>query len=110
MKTYAKIGIDNEVIQVAVLSDDFSDNAGLQFMKDTTGSENWLICNETVGKGDTWDKSKNAFIKAQPFPSWTLNKTTYQWEAPITDPGDDYYWNEDAYQADNSKGWILFPR
>ena len=63
MKTYAKIGIDNEVVQVAVLSDDFSDNAGLQFMKDTTSSENWLICNESVGKGDVWDKSKNAFIK-----------------------------------------------
>ena len=59
MKTYAKIGIDNEVVQVAVLSDDFSDNAGLQFMKDTTSSENWLICNESVGKGDVWDKSKN---------------------------------------------------
>ena len=26
------------------------------------------------------------------------------------DPGDDYYWDEDVYQADNSKGWILFPR
>ena len=59
------------------------------------------------GNYDVWD---DAFYNVQPFPSWTLNKTTYQWEPPITDPGDDYYWNEDAYQADNSKGWILFPR
>ena len=59
------------------------------------------------GNYDVWD---DAFYNVQPFPSWTLNKTTYQWEPPITDPGDDYYWNEDAYQADNSKGWILFPK
>ena len=35
------------------------------------------------------------------------------WEAPITYPGSEdgsirYSWDEDAYQADNTKGWILF--
>ena len=101
MKTYAKIGIDNEVVQVAVLSDNFSDNAGLQFMKDTTNSDNWKSCDESVGKNDVWDKSKNAFIKEQPYPSWTLNNTSCLWEAPIAYPSDgkDYEWDE------SSKSW-----
>ena len=95
MKYYAKIGIDNEVIQVAALSDDFSDNGGLQHMKDITNSDNWLICNDKVGNGDTWNKSKNAFIKAQPFPSWTLNADNI-WVAPVEKPADKDNWNEDA--------------
>ena len=30
------------------------------------------------------------------------------WQAPITKPDDDkmYHWDEDVYQADNSKGWV----
>ena len=59
------------------------------------------------GNYDVWD---DAFYNVQPFPSWTLNKTTYLWEPPITDPGGDTYWDEDAYQADNTKGWTDFPR
>ena len=59
------------------------------------------------GNYDVWD---DAFYNVQPYPSWTLNKTTYLWEPPITDPGGDTYWDEDAYQADNTKGWTAFPR
>ena len=49
------------------------------------------------------------FYSPQPYPSWTLNSTTYYWEPPITYPNDGqtYNWNEGIYQADNTKGWIL---
>ena len=51
---------------------------------------------------------KDAFYKPQPYASWTLNSTTYYWEPPVTYPSDgkEYIWNESAYQADNSKGWV----
>tara|TARA_R100001591_G_scaffold109728_1_gene120181 strand:- start:429 stop:728 length:300 start_codon:yes stop_codon:yes gene_type:complete len=97
MKYYAKIGIDNEVVQVVVLSDDFSDSAGLQHIKDITNSDHWKQCNETVGQGDTWDKTKNAFIKQQPFPSWVLNADNI-WEAPVEKPADKDNWNEDKQE------------
>ena len=64
----------------------------------------------TATIGGNYDKWNDVFYNVQPFSSWTLNSTTFLWEPPITDPGDDYYWDEDVYQADNSKGWILFPR
>jgi len=50
--------------------------------------------------------------------SWTLNTTTGLWVAPITEPtltseereaGKRYVWDESAYQADNSQGWVLAP-
>jgi hypothetical protein len=48
-------------------------------------------------------------IAPQPYASWTLDKDTWQWNAPITYPDDDkdYSWDEDVYQADNTKGWVL---
>jgi len=36
------------------------------------------------------------FYEPQPFPSWTLNSTTYRWEPPVAFPNDGkfYDWNE----------------
>ena len=41
----------------------------------------------------------------KPYPSWTLNTSTIEWEAPIPSPipnNDDeiYVWNEDAQRWD----------
>ena len=32
--------------------------------------------------GMTWDSSNNIFWASQPFPSWSKNTTTAQWESP----------------------------
>lgn len=46
--------------------------------------------------GGTYEKG--LFIPAKPFASWTLNKSTNEWEAPVARPNDDklYRWDEDA--------------
>jgi hypothetical protein len=43
----------------------------------------------------------------QPFSSWTWDGTI--WTAPLPYPEDDqrYLWNEELYQSDNTKGWVL---
>jgi len=41
-----------------------------------------------------------------PFASWTYNSTDFVWEAPLPKPEGDAYWDEYAYQADNTTGWI----
>ena len=57
-----------------------------------------------------YDIEKHAFYEKKPFPSYTLNQTTYQWEPPIPYPSSgDWKWDEAAYQADNTKGWIVEP-
>ena len=50
------------------------------------------------------------FYTPQPHPSWTLNSTSYIWEPPIARPDADVYWDENAYQADNTKGWTTVVR
>ena len=49
-----------------------------------------------AGVGFTYDSVRDAFIPPQPFPSWTLNEDTCQYEAPVAYPDDDkmYNWDE----------------
>lgn len=49
-----------------------------------------------AGIGYHWDGV--GFYAPQPYPSWSLNKETYLWEAPVEKPNDDkvYRWDEDT--------------
>tara|TARA_B100000035_G_scaffold287206_1_gene272011 strand:+ start:237 stop:611 length:375 start_codon:yes stop_codon:yes gene_type:complete len=53
-----------------------------------------------AGEGYLYDKEADAFYEPQPFPSWTLNTSTYMWEAPVAYPtdGQKYSWNEETQQ------------
>jgi len=48
-----------------------------------------------AGIGYTFDGT--GFAAPQPYASWTLNETSYLWEAPVAYPEDGlaYMWNED---------------
>ena len=64
------------------------------------------------GSSDTYDPEQDLFIPYKEWDSWVWNGTTYEWEAPIAKPEtnpDHYEWNEEAYQADNTTGWVLAP-
>ena len=69
-----------------------------------------------AGIGMYYDATNDVFYDQKPFASWTLNNTTWVWQAPIPTPtlteeqmdeGKYYTWDEDAYQADNTQGWVL---
>jgi hypothetical protein len=53
--------------------------------------------------GHTYDNTHDVFYEPQPYPSWTLNTTSWLWQAPIAFPTDGkaYRWDE------ASKSWIL---
>ena len=75
------------------------------------------------GPGSYYNSTHDIFHDPIPFDkdgdsctSWTLNTTTGVYEPPISMPaltdaektaGKFYYWDESAYQADNSTGWFL---
>lgn len=62
-----------------------------------------------AGKGFIYDDVNDVFIEPQPYASWSLNETTWTWEAPIDypDDGQGYYWNENAHLRDITAGWEL---
>ena len=121
MASFAKIGLNNKVIEVqSVVNEVLQDsngveqeNIGIDFLTKLTG---WAIWKQTsynthggvhffggtplrknhAGIGFTYDEDRDAFIPKKPYASWTLNETTCLWEAPVAYPDDDnrYTWNE----------------
>ena len=103
MSHFAKIDKNNIVTEVIVAEQDYI-NSGV-----VGDSFNWVQTSYNnnfrknyAGIGDTYDATRNAFIKPKPYPSWVLNETTCLWEAPVTypDDGDVYNWNETDQQWD----------
>ena len=106
------IGPDN-VVKNILVGDTIDDFLSLENPGDTfslaPGSNLVVI-------GDTWFEDKKLTKPANgQFPSWVWNEDEWQWKPPVTYPTDEilenqyWYWDEDAYQADNSDPnvWIL---
>jgi len=121
MAHYAKV-LDRKVIQVIVAEQDFIDN-----MVDTSPGQ-WIQTSYNTKGGVHYDpqtgepsadqskalrqnfatinskynSSADVFYAKQPYPSWTLNETTWTWESPVSYPDDDerYSWNETGQSWD----------
>lgn len=106
MAHYAKV-TDGKVTQVIVAELEFfktfvDSSAGewIQTSYNTHGGVHALggtpLRKNYAGIGYTYDKTRDAFIPPQPFPSWTLNEDTCLWDAPTPYPNDKkrYMWNE----------------
>tara|TARA_R100001082_G_C4320330_1_gene140834 strand:- start:1 stop:477 length:477 start_codon:yes stop_codon:yes gene_type:complete len=113
-------GTDDESLGQAFLTEHFGAGTYVQC------SYNDNIRGHFPGVGDTYDSVNDIFHKPQPFPSWTLNTDTGYWEPPLARPtvtslgldlsptveGEtaefvDARWDEAAYQADNTTGWVV---
>jgi len=128
MATFAKLGLNNKVIEVHSLhNNELKDSNGVEqevngidFLSKLTG---WAIWKQTsynthggvhdlggtplrknhAGIGMTYDEDRDAFIPKQPYPSWILNKTTCLWEAPVAYPSDGKRYN----WSTASESWVL---
>jgi hypothetical protein len=123
MAHFAELDKDNIVVGVTVVdnshvpSDKHAD--GETWCKDffnkqdTTykqTSYNHNFRKQYAGIGFTYDAAKDEFVAPKPYASWTLDSSN-DWQAPITKPDDGkgYRWDEEAYQSDNSTGWVEQP-
>ena len=120
MSHFAKIE-NNLVTNVIVAEQDFIDNhcegTWVQTSYNTRGNVHYgqdgepdggiALRGNYAGLGYTYDADNDVFYEPKPYASWTL-ADTWLWVAPIVYPDDDksYTWDEDAYQADNTKGWV----
>jgi len=98
MAHFAKLN-NNTVTEVIVAEKNFI-NSGLvgdEFLWVQT-SYNSNFRKNYAGVGMTYDKTRDAFIHTKPYPSWTLNESTCNWEAPVAYPDDGKMdtWNEET--------------
>ena len=106
MAHYAKVN-NNIVEQVIVAEAEFFDTfvdsspgTWIQTSYNTHGNQHKLngtpLRGNYAGIGYTYDSINDVFYAPQPYPSWTLDESTWLWEAPTPYPTDDknYRWNE----------------
>jgi len=121
MASFAKIGLNNKVIEVQSIVNEVlhdsngveQENIGIDFLTKLTGWSIWVqtsyntyggvhstggtpLRKNHAGIGMTYDEDRDAFIPKKLFNSWILNETTCLWEAPVAypDDGNRYNWNE----------------
>jgi hypothetical protein len=117
MSHFAEIDENDVVLRVIVAEQDFIDSGAvgdpsrwIQTSYNTHGGvhykPNSRVPSEDQTKalrknyaniGDTYDRNRDAFIRPQPFPSWTLDETSCWWIPPIPKPSNNelYRWDED---------------
>ena len=133
MAHFAKIDENNVVTQVIVVAnEDTTDTNGVEveeigvaFCKKLLGAEtNWKQTSYNnnfrvryAGISYLYSEELDAFIAPSPHNSWVLVEETADWESPLGAAPElteeeiasrsFYKWDEDAYQTDNTTGWIL---
>ena len=99
------------------------DSTGKTALQTESSDQSKALRFRFAGIGMYYDSTNDVFYEQKPLDndgdtcnSWTINTSTWTWEAPITMPTltDDqfankkiYVWDESAYQADNTQGWVL---
>ena len=120
MAHFAKLDENNVVLEVHVVHNNelLDENGVEQEQKGIDFLINWsngyLAWKQTsyngnfrknyAGIGYSYDPIRDAFIPAQPYPSWLLNEQTCRWEPPIAAPtdGEMYTWDE------ASTNWVKY--
>ena len=117
MAHFAELDENNVVLRVNVVHNDITtidgvedEQRGIDFLNGLyPASGTWVQTSYNgsartryAGLGYTYDSSADAFIAPQPFPSWTLNEGTTEWEppTPLPDDGLVYRWDE------STTGWV----
>jgi len=106
MAYFAKLGLNSKVEKIHIVVDEIatSEQAGIEFLQKRYNYPFWKQSfkngtrKNTAGKGMIYDDDRDAFrAKNAPYPSWTLNETTCQFECPVVfpDDGKKYNWNEE---------------
>jgi hypothetical protein len=112
MSHFAKV-LDGKVVQVIVAEQEFfntfvdsSPGTWLQTSYNTRGNIHYgedgkpdggtALRGNYAGIGYVYDQINDVFYPPQPFPSWTLDHSTWTWTPPVPCPIDDkmYYWDE----------------
>ena len=108
VKRFARIhSLNKKVTKVIVATQEFIDAL--------PDNEFWVSSSVSDTKkladiNDKYDVDNNNFKGPKPHESWVFNESTWNWEPPVAMPdqtGNEVYtWDEDAYQLDNTQGWV----
>jgi hypothetical protein len=122
MAHYAEIDTNDIVLRVLVVNNEQEQDEhgnddeakGVAYLQSLFGANTrWVRTSyhgntrkRYAGAGMKYDAALDAFIPSQPYPSWTLNSATADWDAPTPKPvsEDNFYtWDEATLS------WVAHP-
>ena len=132
MAHFAELDENDIVLRVVVVSDEnaidgevfcnnllggswkqtsYNTHGGVHYDPDTRTPDDGVAFRKNyAGKGYVFDDGRDAFMTAQPYPSWTLDEDTCYWEPPVPKPvpplaesGGYYKWDEPTVN------WVFIP-
>ena len=129
MAHFAELDENDIVLRVVVVSDEnaidgevfcnnllggswkqtsYNTHGGVHYDPDTRTPDDGVAFRKNyAGKGYVFDEGRDAFMTAQPYPSWTLDEDTCYWEPPVSKPlaesGGYYKWDEPTVN------WVFIP-
>ena len=129
MAHFAELDENDTVLRVIVVSDEdaidgevfcnnllggswkqtsYNTHGGVHYDPDTGIPDDGVAFRKNyAGKGYVFDDTRDAFMIAQPYPSWTLDENTCYWEPPVPkppgEPGGYYKWDEPTVN------WVFIP-
>ena len=129
MAHFAELDENDTVLRVIVVSDEdaidgevfcnnllggswkqtsYNTHGGVHYDPDTGIPDDGVAFRKNyAGKGYVFDDGRDAFMIAQPYPSWTLDEDTCYWEPPVPKPlpesGGYYKWDEPTVN------WVFIP-
>lgn len=105
MAHYAKV--NNGIVEKVIVAEadffntfvDSSPGTWIQTSYNTHGNQHpngTPLRGNYAGIGYTYDVANDVFYAPKPYPSWTLNESTWLWESPVIYPTDGkaYIWDE----------------
>jgi hypothetical protein len=132
MASFAKIGLNNKVIEVLSLVNEvlYDSNGieqevnGIDFLTKLTGYPVWKqtsynthggvhnnggtpLRKNHAGIGMTYDEDRDAFIPKKPFNSWVLNEDTCLWESPVAMPTEQLEENQYYFWNESIINWEI---
>jgi hypothetical protein len=121
MAHFAQLDQNNIVVTVIVINNDVIQNLpfpesepiGVEFCQSLYGvdtvwkqtSYNSSFRKKFAGIDMAYDANIDAFIYQQPYPSWTLNPNTGNWDPPIPMPDDGHFYSWD----EATQSWVEGP-
>jgi hypothetical protein len=84
----------------------YNTRGGVHYGQDGQPDGGVALRKNYAGIGFTYDKTRDAFIPPQPYPSWTLNEDSCLWEPPVAYPedGQQYRWDENTQSWEVNNG------
>jgi len=105
---YSSIKDNNKVVRTS-----YNTRNGVHYQpnsEDPSEDQSKALRANYAGIGYHYLEDEDVFLPPRRYDYYVADLENYVWIPPLDKPDDqNYYWDDDLYQEDNTTGWVLIP-